>query len=127
MRAAYYGGTDLTGAGQNLGVLEYFGTNLDDVNTYFNNVGQTNNVPITLLSTDGTSTACLDTPAGGNCDDTEQTLDITQAIGMAPGLSSLVVYVGSTDTAIISAMTREAPLTSLAVAFMIGLAIARRR
>ncbi|MCU1249811.1 MAG: hypothetical protein JWQ49_2840 [Edaphobacter sp.] len=110
MRAAYYGGTDLTGAGQNLGVLEYFGTDLDDVNTYFNNAGQTNNVPITLLSTDGTSTSCLHTPAGGNCDDTEQTLDITQAIGMAPGLSSLVVYIGSTDTAIISAMTTHDPL-----------------
>jgi subtilase family serine protease len=110
MRAAYYGATDLTGAGQNLGLLEFFGTNLDDVNTYFNNVGQTNNVPITLLSADGTSTSCLDTPAGGNCDDTEQTLDITQAIGMAPGLSSLVVYVGSTDTAIISAMTTHDPL-----------------
>jgi subtilase family serine protease len=110
MRAAYYGGTELTGAGQNLGLVEFFGTNLDDVNTYFKNVGQTNNVPITLLSTDGTSTSCLYTPAGGNCDDTEQTLDITQAIGMAPGLSSLVVYIGSTDTAILSAMTTHDPL-----------------
>jgi subtilase family serine protease len=110
MRAAYYGGTDLTGAGQNLGVLEFFGTDLDDVNTYFNNIGQTNNVPITLFSTDGTSTSCLNTPAGGNCDDTEQTIDITQAIGMAPGLSSLVVYIGSSDSAIISAMTTHDPL-----------------
>jgi len=73
-------------------------------------VGQTNNVPVTLLSTDGTSTACLDTRAGGDCDDTEQTLDMTQAIGMAPGLASLVVYIGSTDTAIISAMTTHSPL-----------------
>ena len=110
MRAAYYGGTSLTGAGQNLGLFEYEGTDLADLNTYFANVGQTNNVPITLLSTDGTSTACLDTRAGGDCDDTEQTLDMTQAIGMAPGLSSLVVYIGSTDTAIISAMTTHSPL-----------------
>jgi len=110
MRAAYYGGTALTGAGQNLGLLEYEGTDLTDLNTYFANVGQTNNVPITLLSTDGTSTACVDTRAGGNCDDTEQTLDMTQAIGMAPGLSSMVVYVGSSDTAIISAMTTHNPL-----------------
>jgi kumamolisin len=35
---------------------------------------------------------------------------MTQAIGMAPGLASLVVYVGSTDTAIISAMTTHSPL-----------------
>src|SRR3984957_16392458 len=43
MRAAYYGGTALTGAGQNLGLLEYYGTDLADLTTYFKNVGQTNN------------------------------------------------------------------------------------
>jgi subtilase family serine protease len=110
MRAAYYGGTALTGAGQNLGLFEYLGTDLADLTTYFKNVGQTNNVPVTVLSTDGTSASCVDTRAGGDCDDTEQTLDMTQAIGMAPGLSSLVMYVGSTDTAIISAMTTHSPL-----------------
>ena len=107
MRAAYYGSGPLTGAGQNLGLLEYYGTDLLDLNNYFKNIPQTNSVPITLLSTDGTSTSC--THAGG-CDDTEQTLDMTQAIGMAPGLASLVMYIGSTDTAIISAMTSHNPL-----------------
>jgi subtilase family serine protease len=110
MRAAYYGGTALTGSGQNLGLLEYYGTDLADLNTYYTNVKQTNSVPITLLSTDGTSTSCVDSRAGGDCDDTEQTLDMTQAIGMAPGLASLVMYIGSTDTAIISAMTTHSPL-----------------
>ncbi|HXN98312.1 MAG TPA: protease pro-enzyme activation domain-containing protein [Candidatus Acidoferrales bacterium] len=110
MRAAYYGGTALTGAGQNLGLFEFLGTDLADLTTYYKNVGQTNNVPITLLSTDGTSTSCVDTRAGGDCDDTEQTLDMTQALGMAPGLSSLVVYIGSLDSAIISAMTTHSPL-----------------
>jgi subtilase family serine protease len=107
MRAAYYGGTALTGAGQNLGLFEYEGTDLADLTTYFKNAKQTNNVPVTLLSTDGTSTACT---ARSGCDDTEQTLDMTQAIGMAPGLKSLVVYVGSLDTAIISSMTTHNPL-----------------
>ncbi len=106
MRAAYYGGTALTGAGQNLGLLEYYGTDLADLTTYFTNAHQTNSVPVTLLSTDGTSTSCVYSA----CDDTEQTLDMTQAIGMAPGLASLVMYVGSTDTAIISAMTTHSPL-----------------
>ena len=110
MRAAYYGGTALTGAGQNLGLFEYLGTDLTDLNTYFKNVGQTNTVPITLLSTDGTSTSCVYSRAGGDCDDTEQTLDMTQALGMAPHLSSLVMYIGSLDTAIISAMTTHNPL-----------------
>jgi subtilase family serine protease len=107
IRAAYYGGTALTGAGQNLGLLEFEGTDLADLNTYFANVGQTNTVPITLLSTDGTSTSCLNS---SKCDDTEQTLDMTQALGMAPGLASLVVYVGSGDTSILSAMTTHNPL-----------------
>ena len=110
MRAAYYGGTALTGAGQNLGLFEYEGTDLADLTTYFKNVGQTNNVLVTLLSTDGTSTSCVYSRAGGDCDDTEQTLDMTQAIGMAPGLHSLVMYIGSTDTSIISAMTTHSPL-----------------
>ncbi|MFT4112699.1 S53 family peptidase [Silvibacterium sp.] len=110
MRAAYYGGTALTGAGQNLGLFEYEGTDLADLTTYYKNVGQTNSVPITLLSVDGTSTSCVYSRAGGDCDDTEQTLDMTQALGMAPGLASLVMYIGSTDTAILGAMTTHSPL-----------------
>jgi kumamolisin len=110
MRAAYYGGTALTGAGQNLGLLEFLGTDLADLNTYYANVHQTNTVPITLLSTDGTSVSCVDNAAGGNCDDTEQTLDMTQALGMAPGLASLTMYIGSTDTAMIAAMVSHNPL-----------------
>ena len=112
MRAAYYGGTALTGAGQSVGLLEFLGTDLADLTTYFTNAGQTNKVPITLLSTDGTSTSCVDTTAGGNCDDGEQTLDMTQALGMAPGLSSLVMYVGSTDAAIFNAMATANPLNA---------------
>ena len=112
MRAAYYGGT-LDGSGQNLGLLEYYGTDLADLANYF--IGAKQNypsLPINLLSTDGTSVNCYDTPAGGHCDDTEQTLDMTQALGMAPGLASLNVFVGSTDTAIISAMTTHTPLST---------------
>ena len=110
MRAAYYGGS-LTGMGQSVGLLEYYGTDLADLTTYYTNAHQTNNVPVTLLSTDGTSTSCL---ASRGCDDTEQTLDITQALGMAPGLSSLVVYVGSTDSAIFNAMaTAKPPIAQL--------------
>jgi subtilase family serine protease len=108
MRAAYYEGTALTGAGQSLGLLEFAGTDLDDLNTYYANAGQINTVPITLLSTDGTSTSCV----YPDCDDTEQTIDMTHALGMAPGLSSLVMYVGSTDAAIYNAMATASPLNS---------------
>jgi kumamolisin len=108
MRAAYYEGTALTGSGQSLGLLAYYGTDLADLNTYYKNVGQTNSVPITLLSTDGTSTNCV----YPSCDDTEQTIDMTQALGMAPGLSSLVMYIGSTDSAIFNAMATASPLNA---------------
>ena len=109
MRAAYYGGTALTGAGQNIALFEYLGTDLADLTTYYKNAGQTEPFTPKLISTDGTSTSCV----SPSCDDTEQTLDMTQAMGMAPGMNMLYMYVGSTDTAIISAMTvtTDAPLS----------------
>jgi len=111
MRAAYYGGTALTGAGQNLGLLEFSGTDLADLNTYLANVHQTNTVPITLFSTDGTSTSCLYSQTS-DCDDTEPTIDLTQVLGMAPGLSSVVVYIGVSETSVLSAMTTHSPLAT---------------
>jgi subtilase family serine protease len=106
MRAVYYGGTALTGSGQTLGLLEFAGYDIADVNTYFKNVGQTRTVTITGISTDGTSVNCVEP----NCDDTEQTLDMTQAISMAPGMTTLYVYVGSSDTAMLSSMSTHSPL-----------------
>jgi subtilase family serine protease len=115
MRAAYYGGTALTGTGQTIGLFEFLGTDLADLTTYYKNVGQTEPYTPTLISTGGYSTSCTES---GGCDDTEQTLDMTQAMGMAPGTTMLYMYVcgnASTisDTACISAMvsTASAPLS----------------
>ncbi len=115
MRAAYYGGTALTGTGQTLALFEFLGTDLADLTTYYNNVGQTKPYTPTLISTGGYSTSCT---ASSGCDDTEQTLDMTQAMGMAPGTTMLYMYVcgnASTisDTDCISAMvsTTDAPLS----------------
>jgi hypothetical protein len=102
MRAAYYGSGVLTGAGQSIGLVEFAGYDSADLTTYFNTAGQTNHVPINAVSTDGTSVSCV---YAKGCDDTEQTIDMTQALGMAPGLAQLNVYVGSSDTAILSAMS----------------------
>ncbi|HTR22731.1 MAG TPA: protease pro-enzyme activation domain-containing protein [Terriglobales bacterium] len=106
MRAAYYGGSALDGTGQSVGLFEYLGTNLSDLNTYYQNVHQTLNTPITLISTDGTSVNCN----APNCDDTEQTIDMTQALGMAPNLAALNMYIGSRDTSILNAMATHNPL-----------------
>jgi len=112
MRAAYYGGTTLDGSGQSIGLAEFYGTNLDDLNSYYENVGQTLKVPITLFSVDETPTSC-NYPS---CDDSQQTAEMTQALGMAPGLSSLVMYIGSAETlddvGIFNAMATANPLNA---------------
>jgi subtilase family serine protease len=122
MRAAYYEGTALTGTGQNIALFEFAGTDLADLTTYYKNVGQTEPYTPTLISTGGYGTSCVDSGSSA-CDDTEQTLDMTQAMGMAPGSTMLYMYVcgdvlasGSgniSDTACISAMvsTTAAPLS----------------
>ena len=107
MRAAYYGGTALTGAGQNIGLFEELGFDIQDVNTYYQGAGQTYTFNVVGVSTDGTSVNCY---ADQGCDDTEQTLDITQAGGMAPGVSNIFVFVGSSGTAILSGMSSYSPL-----------------
>jgi subtilase family serine protease len=89
MRAAYYGATQLDGTGQAVGLLEFGGYLLSDVNSTFSNAGQTYNVPINNVLLDG-ATGAINTVFG----DSEQTLDIVQAIGMAPGLSQVRVYIG---------------------------------
>jgi hypothetical protein len=102
MRAAYYGGTTLTGNGQAVGLLEFGGYNLSDVNATFSNAGQTYSVPINNVLMDGATGS----PIG---DDTEQSLDIVQAIGLAPGLSQVRVYIGSgqDDAEIFNEMATE--------------------
>ena len=115
MRAAYYEGTALTGSGQTLALFEFLGTDLADLTTYYKNVGQTEPYTPTLISTGGYSTSCTES---GGCDDTEQTLDMTQAMGMAPGTTMLYMYVcgnasSISDTDCISAMVTntDAPLS----------------
>lgn len=93
MRAAYYGGTLLTGAGQCVGLLEFQGYRLQDVNLTFENAGQTYSVPINNVLIDGGYSGV---PRGS--DDAEQVLDIAQAIGMAPGLSQVRVYIAQTSS-----------------------------
>ncbi|MGA9542847.1 MAG: S53 family peptidase [Candidatus Sulfotelmatobacter sp.] len=122
MRAAYYGGTALTGSGQNIALFEFAGTDLADLTTYYKNAGQTEPYTPTLISTGGYATTCVDSGSKA-CDDTEQTLDMTQAMGMAPGSTMLYMYVcgdvlangtgNISDTACISAMVTDtdAPLS----------------
>ncbi len=100
MRAAYYGSGPLNGSGQSVALFEYAGYNVADVQTYFKNLNQPLNVPIKGVSLNGVPLKC--TPP--SCDDSEQVIDIEMAIGMAPALSQVVVYVGSSDVSIFNQM-----------------------
>ncbi|HXY22779.1 MAG TPA: S53 family serine peptidase, partial [Burkholderiaceae bacterium] len=103
MRAAYYGASALTGSGQSVGLVEFAGYNQNDVVTYFSQVGQKLTVSILGVSTDGSSLSCT-----GSCDDTEQALDIEEAISMAPGMNSVLVYVSdSSDVSIFNRMATD--------------------
>jgi len=103
LRAAYYGGTALTGTGQSVGLLEFAGYNEADVTKYFSQVHQTLSVAVVGVSTDGSSLSCT-----GSCDDTEQVLDIEVAISMAPGMSQVRVYVSDTsDVSIFNKMASD--------------------
>jgi subtilase family serine protease len=102
IRAAYYGGSALVGTGQSVGLYEYPGYNLADVKAYFSSVGQRDKVPLIGESVNGASLDCT-----GSCDDSEQVLDIEEAISMAPGLKQLVVYVGLHDVSIINQMASD--------------------
>lgn len=124
MRAAYYGGTALTGHGQTIGLMQFDGYDIEDVIQSF--VGQatlglsgsefvvnytppnshiTYSVPLHNVLLDGATGAPgqFISPA----DDAEQVLDIVQSIGMAPGLSQVRVYIGSNDADILSAIASE--------------------
>jgi len=91
MRAAYYGGTALTGTGQAVGLVEFDGYNMSDVTATFD--GQSNSVAINNVLIDGAS-------GGSDGDDGEQVLDIVQAASMAPGMTQVRVYIAPGTTSI---------------------------
>jgi subtilase family serine protease len=103
IRTAYYPTGNLTGSGQSVGLMELEGVNLSDVALFFaNGYGAANNVDIELIATDSEPVTCT-----GKCTDGEQALDIEYTISMAPGLSSVRVYVGSSPEDVLNAMASD--------------------
>jgi len=113
MRAAYYGGTALTGAGQSIGLFEFQTYNVSDVQLYFSSVGQPLNVPIANVLLDGVVENC-----GANCSgDGETANDIVQAISMAPGASAVIVYGGNSDVDIFNQMATDNIAKQMSVSY----------
>jgi subtilase family serine protease len=103
IHTAYYPAGGLTGRGQSVGLMELEGVNLSDVALFFaNNYGAANSVDIELIATDSEPVTCT-----GKCNDGEQALDIEYTISMAPGLSSVRVYVGSSPEDVLNAMASD--------------------
>lgn len=101
LRAAYYGSGSLTGTGQSVGLFEFGGYNIADVQTYFKNVNQSFTIPVNGVSINGVAVNCP------KCEDSEQVLDIEIAASIAPGLSQIQVYVGSNDVSIFNQMAAD--------------------
>lgn len=91
IRAAYYGGSALTGLNQTVGVLEFLGYAQSDVDQSFSSAGQTNSVPLETILVAGAQNTL-------SYGDAEDVLDIVAVIGMAPGLSAVQVYIGDPNT-----------------------------
>jgi hypothetical protein len=104
MRGAYYGGATLDGTGQTVGLLEFDGYDPNDVTETF--AGQSYTVPINNVLLDGATGAPVSGITNGEA---EVVLDIVQAIGMAPGLSQVRVYIGqpTDDATILNKMATE--------------------
>jgi subtilase family serine protease len=113
LRAAYYGSGSLNGAGQSVGIFASKGYEMSDIDNYFKNAGQSLNVPIIGVSVNGASLTC----PPSSCNDGEQSLDIEQAISMAPGLSSLRFYVGKSNVSVFNQMAADNLSKSLSCSY----------
>ena len=109
MRAAYYGSGPLTGTGQSIGIFSFDGYLASDVQLYYSTTGMSSTVPLTNVLVGGFSGACttVTSPPSATCDDGEQVLDIVNAIGIAPGITQILFYEGSSNTEILNQMATD--------------------
>ncbi len=109
MRAAYYGSGSLTGAGQSIGIFSFDGYKTADLTVYKNGTGMSFSTPVNNVLVSGYSGVCDAGDGSGTstCDDGEQILDIVNAIGMAPGITQILFYEGTSATPILNKMASD--------------------
>jgi uncharacterized repeat protein (TIGR03803 family) len=103
-RAAYVPehASDFPGAGQTLGLLELDGYYADDIRSYEDLAGLPY-VPLTNVVPAKPGSPGL-VPGGNNI---EVALDIEMAVSMAPGLSNIIVYEGSSGLNVLNRMAND--------------------
>jgi hypothetical protein len=112
-RAAYLPGVALSGAGQSLGLLEFDGYYANDIASYASEAGLPS-VPLQNVLVGGfTGTA------GAN--NAEVALDIEVAISVAPGLSKVIVYEGTSANSILSRMATDNSAKQLSSSWTFGI------
>ncbi len=112
LRAAYYGSGPLTGAGQTVAIFSYDGYISRDLSLYYASTGMNATVPVSNVLVNGYNGACFGFTSTGaidpnTCDDAEQILDIVNVMGMAPGLSKILFYEGSSSTSVLNKMATD--------------------
>jgi uncharacterized repeat protein (TIGR03803 family) len=98
-RRSYVPGSTLTGVGQTVGLVEFDGYYPGDVTAYEALAGLPN-VPVNKVLLDGFNGS----PGGANI---EVALDIDMAISMAPGLSQVLVYEGTTPNDVLNRIATD--------------------
>ena len=118
-RAAYAPGVSLTGSGQSVGLFELDGYYTSDITSYESLAGLTNMVPLRNIYLDNVS----GNPgySGVHNAETEVTLDIDMAIAMAPGLSSVIVYQGSSPNDVLNCMATNNAAKQLSCSWSFGI------
>jgi uncharacterized repeat protein (TIGR01451 family) len=109
-RKAYVPGASQTGAGQSVGLLEFdSGFFQSDITAYETQAGLPN-VPIQPVLLDGYG-------GGQGIGPDEVSLDIEMAISMAPGLSTVYVFEGSTTDDILNSMAASNQVKQLSASW----------
>jgi subtilase family serine protease len=111
-RNAYVPGTVLTGAGQQVGLLQFDGFYAADIAKYAQQTGSgRTNIPVQAVLLDGVSgTPGYSGISGANG---EVSLDIEMAMAMAPGLAKIVVFEGNLQNSILNAMAASNTVKNL--------------
>jgi subtilase family serine protease len=109
IRAAYYGSGSLTGAGVTAAIFSYDGYQTSDLSGYYSATGASNpGVPVNNVLVNGFNGACTNPSTGSSsCSDGEQILDIANLAGMAPGLTQILFYEGSSAGDILNQMASD--------------------
>jgi subtilase family serine protease len=108
-RAAYVPGTTLNGAGQTVGLVEFDGYYPNDVSDYLSLTGEPA-IAVTNIFLDGFD----GTPGLQN---SEVALDIDMATCMAPGLSFIMVYEGTTPDDILNQIATDGRASQIGCAW----------